>query len=451
MITRVVGPGTQDQFNNGFLANWQTYVQNGIVSPYAYMSYSGEYSSNDSMVGSVISIYLNGWLIAQEPVLDHITADCIKIPIQYVKFAQRVPGASPNPSNNMIDVSIDGNFANGDAGINLGNLSFQAMAPIILVHGINADELWFKSNSFTTPFDTADAPYASAVFPASTIPESGMALLPVIPELAQQFGATKVHIIAHSKGGIWSRYFLKYGPISTDLSAPPTPSNFGVLSLITLDTPNNGSVLASLVTGSINVASLLALEAGPEAAAALDIVLELASGYLDQITDLTRGAVENINAELGDPPLEFIDVDGTIYTIYKGAVAADADIGDKVNASGNRYIDSTDCAGMSVFGVQLDVHACQAMYWIMGHEDNLYAASTSYDFDYNDLVVTQNSASVLNYVNSSTPYNVPIRILDPIRKNHQTVGDSCVSGGTGTGCTSGSGVLGVIQRIFPVQ
>ena|SRR5579862_2516796 len=114
---------------------------------------------------------------------------------------------------------------------------------------------------------------------------------------------------------------------------------------------------------------------------------------------------------------------------------------------------------MKLFGTQIDVHAYQALYRIVGNEDSFYGtspfsfstcASLSAAFDCNDMAVTQNSAFALNHVDNSTPYTFPIVILDPLRKNHSTVGDSCVSGGissSGGSCTTGSGVLGVIQQL----
>jgi pimeloyl-ACP methyl ester carboxylesterase len=258
-----------------------------------------------------------------------------------------------------------------------GALSIQAMSPIILVHGIFSDGSWFTANQFTTPLINAGVPFATATFAASSIENSGAKLVAAIPSLAQEFGVSKVHIVAHSKGGIWSRYFLANGPISTDTYAPPTPNNFGILSLITLDTPNNGSILASFVTGSIDVASLLTMEAGPEASVVLAVVLQLASGYLDQITDLTRDEVEIENSELNAPPDSFEDTDGTVYYIFYGAVAADADIGDKQDTSGNRYVDSTDCAGMWALGFPLNVNVCKALYWLMGNEGFLSDATAS--------------------------------------------------------------------------
>ena len=472
-INRVVGPGTASEFNaDGTLkaANWDLYVKNGVLSPYAFLQLSPE-TVVETTVPTTIGIYVNGYYLQNVPNASLFSPGagqfvCVQISTQYLKFAQFVPGQAPTPAVNTFGFTADlylQNFFDSvlSSGVGLGTLTFKALAPIILVHGINADGSWFTANSFTTPFDDAKVPYSIANFAPANIADSGAALVLLIPSLAQQFGVSKIHIVAHSKGGIWSRYFLANGPISTNLYALPTPTNFGVLSLTTLDTPNNGSILADAVTGLIDVSTLLAAEAGPEASIALYAALELGSPYLDQITDLTRSAVEGENRELGDTPNSFQDVDGTVYNIFYRAVAADADIGDKTNASGSRYVDSTDCAGMSIAGIQLNVNICQVLYWLMGNEDNFYGTasvpalgcgSSSPGFDCNDLVVTQSSASVLNY--GGSPLSFPIVVLNPIRKNHSTVGDSCVSGGVahnGVSCTSGSGVLGVIQQLQPVQ
>jgi pimeloyl-ACP methyl ester carboxylesterase len=476
-ITRVVGPGQAPYTNsNGTLVNPDAYVANGIVSQYANLqifwdagfSYNTDFHftiNGQSIPGGDISVVGVGssfpYTVSGPSAPSNVAGTlCLKVPIEYIRFATRNVGGAPTPGVNQIQVySTNPNALATDdteAMAGAGSLSFEAMAPIILVHGINANQSWFMTNGFIAPWDAANVPYAVATangetsLDPGTISETGQTLVSRIPALAGEFGATKVHIVAHSKGGLWSRYFLKYGPLSIDTSVPPTPNNFGVLSLTTLDTPNNGSILADVAVESIDVTSLLAIASGPEAEFAFYIALQFASGELDQITDLTRAAVEGFNSQTGEPPDSFEDIDGSTFNIYYRAVAADADIGDKTDASGNRYVDATDCAGMSVFGNQINANACKALYQILGNEDNLYNLSSSLPFDLNDMLVTQNSAKVLNYVDGSTPYSVPLLVLDPLRKNHSTVGDSSVSCG-GASCTTGSGVLGVIQQIQPVE
>jgi hypothetical protein len=108
--------------------------------------------------------------------------------------------------------------------------------------------------------------------------------------------------------------------------------------------------------------------------------------------------------------------------------------------------------------------ACSVFYNIGGQEQNvpiipvgglltalLFSPNS---FSLNDVVVSQNApvdtADSSYYLTSNV-------ILSPLRKNHSTVGDACVAGGsaffslTGAPCTTGTGVIGAIQAIEPVQ
>jgi pimeloyl-ACP methyl ester carboxylesterase len=456
--------------DGGFLVNWSSYVSNSILSPKAWLRVQVTTLDGPAPPGTFFfTPWINGHPAAQP--FDGSLTTCIEISTQYIKFARRTVGqpqppdcsgsneagcvendigftATCGPMVENCPVAVTGEFAG------VGYLRFNAMAPIVLVHGINADASWFRTNGFTTPLDSAYAPYALADFDPNSIPASGTKLESVFPELANEFGVTKVHVVAHSKGGLWTRFVLKYGPVST-VSLPLMFQHLGFLSLITLDTPHNGSVLADIGVGTIEEASILAIQAGSTAQDALTIIRNLASGELIQIGDLTRAAVQNFNTQTGDPPDSFVDVDGTrYYTAYR-SVGADADIGDEVNAfTSQREVDSADCAGMTfVFGAALPVSACNAMYTILGNDDNFYASSSQsrFPFDPNDLVVSTNSALapqfpyVPGFAANQTSF---FPIFVGLKKNHSTVGDSCVSGGgSGVGCITGAGVLGEIRQI----
>jgi hypothetical protein len=168
-----------------------------------------------------------------------------------------------------------------------------------------------------------------------------------------------------------------------------------------------------------------------------------------QLADLTREQVElfNVNYPGGSPSL-FEDLDGQIYGTAYNAVAADADIGDKANSLGMRYVDATDCAGFSVPAV------CPILYQVAGAENEFVFASvvvgglwslapyTPPIFNPNDVVVTQESARYNLIPQAPGAFNLPFNlILDPLRKNHSTVGDASVSGG----------VLNAIQQLQPVN
>jgi hypothetical protein len=138
-------------------------------------------------------------------------------------------------------------------------LSFNAMAPVMLVHGIRAgpsndrrDLNWFdpypfvpgtptfyQSNWFRQPFDDAKAPYSVLKFDEDRIEQGGSNLAAPIQQAAAAFGARYIHIVAHSKGGLWSRAFL-----ANQLSSL-SPA-IGVFSLTTLATPHHGSYNADL-------------------------------------------------------------------------------------------------------------------------------------------------------------------------------------------------------------
>jgi hypothetical protein len=149
-------------------------------------------------------------------------------------------------------------------------VNFTAMAPVIMVHGIRATSQWFLNYTsspaggntipyhgttynnlwFNSPFVTAKAPYQAIDFNEGGIPQGGANLASngafpgtithPIPDAAAGFGAKRVHIVAHSMGGLWSRAFL-------DQQLANLPSPLGVLSLTTLDTPHHGSYNADLV------------------------------------------------------------------------------------------------------------------------------------------------------------------------------------------------------------
>ena len=270
-ISRVVGPGTASEFDsNGFLVNWNTYVQNGVLSPHAWLDL-GDMIQIDrcSNIGSTVGIYLNDHLVKNVPSTS--LPMCVQIDTQYIKFAQRgAPGQPSTPAVNRIGATLDVSQSDISAinlTLNFGALNFKAMSPIILVHGIRADQTWFSTNGFNVPLDQAKVPYEIATkanFPSldpGTITDTGITLNSRIPASASGFGAT-VTIVAHSKGGLWSRYFLKYGPVSTNVFGPPTPNNFGVLSLTTLDTPHDGSILADVLLGGVSTAYLLGVVSG---------------------------------------------------------------------------------------------------------------------------------------------------------------------------------------------
>ena len=352
----MVGPGTPSEFDsNGFLTPeaLSTYQANGVLGAFACLDVGGVLTIDVAEPPSV-TISVNGFPLATLATPGG-SQQWVQVPVQYLKFAQRTPGqpqptqaqCAANPSmctQNLITVS-------GSVPVpfsvfqQIGGITIQAMHLLVLVHGIRADAAWFPTNGFEAPLDAMKIPYVFATaptvlppgLPLGTIAQTRALLQSIIPALAQQFGASKVHMVAHSKGGLWSRVFLKPGgPYSGDITLPPTPNNFGVLSLISLDSPFQGSILADIAVGAVNAANLLlSVTAVPRLAQTVLSIID--PSLYGQISDLTRAGVQaNLPSYL---PVQFEDTDGMVYPTVYESVAADADIGDKISYVGLRYVE----------------------------------------------------------------------------------------------------------------
>ena len=121
------------------------------------------------------------------------------------------------------------------------SLSFSALAPIVLLHGIRADASSFDQVSL--PLQLAGLPFKAITFDQGE-PLGSDKVKTAIVQAAGQFGASHVHLVGHSKGGLWARAFL------TKL-----PDNFGVYSLTTITTPHSGSVAADMIV-ALNKSSM---------------------------------------------------------------------------------------------------------------------------------------------------------------------------------------------------
>lgn len=176
-----------------------------------------------------------------------------EIRLDNFKFGVRREGREPRPGVNVITARtsvLSGAVCNScGVSLKLSRLRFNALAPFLLVHGRSAGPGWFSSD-FRRPFDDRSIGYYTAKRKGNAIPKpdslgddvdlENIGRGPLASSLSQaceEFGADRVHVVAHSKGGLWSR----------SLFASFTPSQgCGAYSLTTLDTPHKGSVLADL-------------------------------------------------------------------------------------------------------------------------------------------------------------------------------------------------------------
>ena len=256
-------------------------MANKVVSPYAYVQFQSNcvpqnYCERDDglaytgQIAGTAQIKVNNYIDSTVSVSGAISSAlpaslCLKISTKHLHFARQAPvGQSPSIDNGLAganqielvfsqatctttdayggggpyDCTYD---ANEQGKYGARSVTFDALAPVIMIHGIGSNGEWF--NRFATPFRNAKLPFAQLQFNSEHEIGFGSSGLPsLIVQAANQFGAKHVHIVAHSKGGLWTREFLSSG-----LTRDATGNNqIGVLSVHTLDTPDHGSVAADI-------------------------------------------------------------------------------------------------------------------------------------------------------------------------------------------------------------
>ncbi len=252
-IDRVVGATNGD----GTLQNWQAMVQNGVVDRYATLTmpaYDVDFSS-----GERDELYFNGRFIGRLGAESYLTGEnnvwklnTFRVPIEYVRFGIRNSGGSPSPGNNEIEVRID--QANAGSGrdvwctqLDWAALGFNAVHPVVMVHGNNSSGAFFSDLNFTGPFQQAGIPFDNSINMATdSIADHADRLVTLIHTRVREFGVKNIHVVAHSKGGLDVRDYLAR-TLPRLLRDLPEDQRYGILSLITLCTPHNGSAGANYV------------------------------------------------------------------------------------------------------------------------------------------------------------------------------------------------------------
>ncbi len=142
---------------------------------------------------------------------------------------------------------------------------------------------------------------------SDTTASHGTLLGTSIPKLAIEFGARHVHLVVHSKGGLDGRDFL----------ARTIPKNFGVLSLITLDTPHQGSAGPDYQLDSVRAAAFVS--SNPARVALAQQVVEnkgTRSLRVSEVLKFNQKNLQNLPRQL--------TVDGETNTVQYFTFSADA-------------------------------------------------------------------------------------------------------------------------------
>lgn len=172
-----------------------------------------------------------------------------QIPIGDVKFTDRAPlGSSPVGAFNEVKIEIDvGNAPIGQqlwcTAVDWGAESFDAMPPVILIHGNGSNGGFWDRRGFTQVLQANYIPYDNSInLNTNTVAVNGQTLRNEILNVAGSMGVQNIQIVAHSKGGLDTREFL-----ASHYSDLEKNNQLKVHSLITLSTPHKGSVGADYI------------------------------------------------------------------------------------------------------------------------------------------------------------------------------------------------------------
>lgn len=177
------------------------------------------------------------------------------------------------------------------------------------------------------------APISLAAGRALTIADGGANLLWEVRRIARSFGASRVHILAHSKGGLWSRralgamQFLEYAsPGSAEPSQTMRSNRTPVIATITtVDTPHHGSAAGNVNLFLLSIQTRLEFSLIPER---WNIIRELRRNALprdDEALDLAPASVASFNSLQNRFRRVVLDRHGISTATAFYTVSADAD------------------------------------------------------------------------------------------------------------------------------
>ena len=167
-----------------------------------------------------------------------------QIPIELVRFGKRNSSGEPTPGNNQITILIDqgsGSDVNWCTAVDWVELTFKAMSPVILVHGNGQKGTFFEKTGFESYLQSRFILFDHSIqLPKAPIGANGDRIDQQLPNIVASFGVDSIHMVAHSKGGLDSRSYLQ-------VHQPSRNNQFKVLSLNTLGSPHDGTLLTDLL------------------------------------------------------------------------------------------------------------------------------------------------------------------------------------------------------------
>lgn len=173
--------------------------------------------------------------------------------------------------------------------------------PILMVHGVFFRDFRYLNYWGRIPA-TLEANGARIFYgnhqSAASVADSGHEIADRIKQIVQETGCGKVNIIAHSKGGLDSRYAI------SKLGMAPY-----VASLTTINTPHRGCEFADYLLGKIPEKQQQAVANAYNSA--LKKLGDTDPDFIAAVTDLTASACEALNREMPDPQGVYIQSTGS--------------------------------------------------------------------------------------------------------------------------------------------
>lgn len=173
--------------------------------------------------------------------------------------------------------------------------------PILMVHGVFFRD--FRYLNYWGRIPAALEANGATIFygnhqSAASVADSGREIADRIQQIVKETGCGKVNIIAHSKGGLDSRYAI------SKLGMAPY-----VASLTTINTPHRGCEFADYLLGKIPEKQQQTVANAYNSA--LKKLGDTNPDFIAAVTDLTASACENLNRELPDPQGVYIQSTGS--------------------------------------------------------------------------------------------------------------------------------------------
>jgi pimeloyl-ACP methyl ester carboxylesterase len=475
-VDRVVGDVNAD----GTLVSPQELISNGVVSQFATLSMPAFDIDIDAVLDPPDQperdrVLLNGNDIGPSGSAAFLTGtnnvwkmNTFQIPIEMIRFGKRdSAGGPPAPGMNLVEVQID--VANASTNTELwcmsldwGQISFEALAPVIMVHGNNSSSTFWEgivvspespsfnmrtgmdnhpgrgeTYKFIQPFVDHKIPFDNSINMAThTIANHGDLLRDLIPFIAEQFGARHVHLVAHSKGGLDVRDFL----------ARTIPPNLGVLSMTTLSTPHRGSPGPDYQIDSQTANSLYSDDSTRTKLGQLSPPDKVGGTWNLRVSFVAAFNASNLPLL----PKQFT-VDGVTNPVVYRCISADANLDDSTTPGfGNPSIQFNETFGIPGQGSKPDTawaYAVEQVYRLIGNvafttlETGVSAAgglttvnavreTPTSSFQLNDFAVTLTSACI-----------DPFERLASVKDNHSTISNP----------TNGQIVLNWIRTVQPVK